>query len=97
MKKICPLCGKEKELNRENFYWDKSRKSGFAGVCKVCKKKSMKSYVPVAQRRTDKGKDRPKSVSFDEVCFQESLRRDQGCATGCDRRIEHGVPLVGVE
>ena len=94
MKQRCPQCGKEKELNLENFYRDRARKTGFQGACKACKTKNLKPYVPTGQRLSDKGKAQARSVAFDEACFREELRRGQGSAVSCDRQIEVAIPLA---
>lgn len=39
VKKLCPHCSKEKEINTANFHRDKSRATGFHSICKPCKRR----------------------------------------------------------
>jgi len=39
LKKICRKCGEDKELNAELWHRNRSSKTGYAAICKVCNNK----------------------------------------------------------
>ena len=59
----CKGCGKELELNKENFEPHSNTKSGFLGTCRVCRRAAKNEKKKRKVKRAKKKEERPKIKS----------------------------------
>lgn len=69
MTRVCSKCGNEYELNKENFYKDKTRKFGLSYICRECalkkrKKQTLSQTEEDFERRRTRDRIRRENVSF---------------------------------
>ena len=66
----CSVCGKDFELSSENFYRNKSKKSGFTSECKKCNGEITKIY-----QKNNKEKLKEKRIKYNKKNKDKILKR----------------------
>ena len=87
MEHLCKRCGETKTLDEDNWYRDKSSKTGFLmNGCRDCQRKERLKY---SKRRFIAAQDRKAEpdTPFDDLAIRDSIARKLSKTTSMDMEI----------